>query len=716
MNVIDNYDGLACIASTTTTSPVDAPTGSPVDVSVQIPSCLSKYVRTVRWSFGDGSAQVAGTTAQNTYMIAGLYTITTEIYVSWISTGPFLVLTEPIHIYDPAPVPTPTPAPTPGPTATPAPTPAATPAPTPHPLSCPNAGATRVKSGAPYTQAATCGLDGTKTVTMHKETTEKCQSNGTELLWTETSSQDVKDSESACMGQSCQLNGSKLADGASRTMYSTVRPDGACTDVAQARTCNNGVLGGSASYSHFTCTNGCSGFGADGTTKIGVITGSMSSTVTCQFGETGVISTYDQLSDQTCSDGQVVISNTRQGNVKVAGLCPTYQWTPSDSWTACSADCGGEQTRVFECRNDRNEAAPADRCSGAAPTEARACDGNPEAVKRTEVVKSEEDGSSSTVCPANQIGVIVNTREVTTTKNYACIDHSVQLATTTVEKGPWIEEKYCRDYVAHRCSQDSLSNSESYGRYKWMEKCRSQVPAIDEFMTMLDETNKEANKNSRNVYPTFMNTASKPEKPWIAPKSDKANCDVPKTAYIAAVCLSSCATPEQEILAQAKANSKMTRTPFQQALEGNYAFVGTLNSHSSMSSKELQKTKVEQWVTELIDSDHIIIEFRTASGGLLRMTPNHPIIADDGTMRLAENFKVGDNLVKLGGARDKITSMTPVHYFGKVYNVFVHSADPAQNVVVTQGYLNGTAFFQNEGATNLNRTIFRQNLSKGAVK
>jgi len=35
-------------------------------------------------------------------------------------------------------------------------------------------------------------------------------------------------------------------------------------------------------------------------------------------------------------------------------------------------------------------------------------------------------------------------------------------------------------------------------------------------------------------------------------------------------------------------------------------------------------------------------------------------------------------------------------------------------VVVTNGYLNGTAFYQNEGSKFMNRALFRQQLFRGA--
>lgn len=70
-----------------------------------------------------------------------------------------------------------------------------------------------------------------------------------------------------CSGacSSCTLNGSTVAHGASKTFYTTTNVTCAntCAAVAQSRTCNNGVLSGSASYSYATCSRpaGCGGGG-----------------------------------------------------------------------------------------------------------------------------------------------------------------------------------------------------------------------------------------------------------------------------------------------------------------------------------------------------------------------------------------------------------------------------------------------------------------------
>jgi hypothetical protein len=264
-----------------------------------------------------------------------------------------------------------------------------------------------------------------------------------------------------------------------------------------------------------------------------------------------------------------------------------------------------------------------------------------------------------------------------------------------------------------------LSNTDAQGRYDWMVKCQDKVPVIKEFLTEFENVKAKGNYTidgkGRHVYPTFMNRAYNPEKPWIAPKKASGSCDVPSTAYVAGVCLSSCATPEQEIIAQVSKEAKMRRVPFLDAVNANLPAVATLRSEASLNSRDVKATKVEQWVTEMVDTEHEILNFKTASGGLLRVTPNHPVIADDGTVRLASDFKVGENLVKFGGHADRIVAIDHEQYFGKVYNLFVKSASLQENVVVTSGYLNGTAYFQNEGASNINREILRKKLTRGAL-
>jgi hypothetical protein len=608
---------------------------------------------------------------------------------------------------------------------------------------CPTVGETRERITTTRNEVRACGVQGQQNLQYQTTLTERCDLVGQHRDWQTVSEREDLLSTGACEGQSCELPSSSIlgvdltgmniqviggkylmSHNQTLTFYSTRNAPESCSALATTRTCNNGTLSGSSTHSELMCNNGCGSFGVHGTVQTGVITGEREVSKTCAFNETGIFDVFNELSDLACNQGQIQSSNIRLGEVKVPGVCPSYQWQATDIYSSCSADCGGQQSRQFICQDDKGNLASEDRC-GVKPVESRLCDGNPEAVRRTEThVETEESGSSIT-CPSNQIGVIIQEREVTTTQNFACLNHQVALENETVAYGPWVEERYCRDYVPRRCSHDSLSINEAKGRLAWMQKCRTEVPVIEEFLTQFEDLEvkrktKEGTQVStidsgRLLYPTFMNRSTLPESVWKAPTKESTSCTVPADIYIAAVCVASCATPEQEILAQADKGAKMQPTTFIESLTKKYDFVATLHSNSTMSSKVTKSTLVEDWVTELVDSEHLILNFKMRSGGTLRITPNHPLVTAEGKMQLAELFKVGDSLVKLGGVADQILEIKAEAYFGKVYNVFVKSNDLKHNVVVTNGYLNGTAFYQNEGAKNLNRQILRGRIIKGAL-
>lgn len=714
VNVVDYFDGLDCMAATSVSVPSDVSVGQNVAMGTNVQSCFQPLVTQIVWDFGDGSAGATGSTANHTYSDSGDYRVKVYIYSILGDSGvPFLSLEATTRVADIA---TPTPTPPPVPSATPTPPP--TPSPTPHPLACPAVGQTRfIYSNNLETRSEACGLNGTKTVSFHQKTTETCQDTQGALLWTVVSIAPETVSETACQGQSCTLpDGSVIADGEARVLYSTQTPTSACSDVALSRQCANGVLAGGTQFTQMTCTSGCGAFGIHGTVKVGVVTGEIQTELVCPFGEQGNFDVFNQISDQTCNAGTVVTNNTRQGELKSAGFCPVYTWASTDQWSQCTAACGGTQARIYECQDAAGVKVAAERCGEAIAPETRVCDAAPESVRRSEEIANSEETGATSVCPKNQIGVKVLKRDVTTVRTYACIDHAVQVEKEELKYSPWTTENYCRDFVAHRCSQDSLNNTQAVARYTWMKRCAETVPVIKDFLDEFEGVSKNGftfGSGKRRLYATFMDHATKPEKPWIAPFEDGGNCDVPSSAYIAAVCVSSCATPDQEILAEAKANEKMKASPFIDALNGQYHKVATLQPKSSIDSVNLQKTEVQQWVTELIDTEHEIIEFHLRSGGVLKVTPNHPMVAADGSIRLAEEFKVGETLVKLGGKLDEIVSNQRTVYFGKVYNLFVESVVPQKNIVVTNGYLNGTAFFQNEGAKELNRGVLRKRLVRG---
>lgn len=704
VTTFSRLDDMACIGDLAITGASEAKVNVATALSIYVPPCLTGKLRSVTWNFGDGKVE-SNQNVNHIYSAVGKYPVTASLYLSGnqdiqVTLDYKMNVIENLDV-EPDPVVS------------------------VDPRICTKDGETRDTLSDLYSKEESCGLSGKKTVSYHDRIHEECKLVGERLNWVEVSRSSEKTSEGACESQSCKLSdGSVLANGASKVLYSSSTPAGSCSDVSETRTCNNGILSGSPNTNQLSCHNGCGSFGSHGAVKTGVATGEIRIPVKCSFNEEGIFDLYTEISDQTCIDGHIVASRTRQGDLKDAGKCPVYKYVASDKFTECSANCGGKQARIFTCADEKGMAVDSARCVGQVmPREDRVCDANPDAVRRQESTTAQEEANSSSQCPKNQIGVISKTRDVVTTKTYACINHTVQLESEEASPGAWVEESYCRDYVAKRCSHDSLSNTQAKGRYDWMVKCQDQLPAIKEFLTNFSQvtidiagTKVSVGSHSRELYPTFMVRSEKSERPWIAPKNSKAACEMPASAYVATVCLSSCATPEQQILVEEAENKKLKYVSFIDALTQKTKFVAGLKHANSMKDDSIGKVKVDQWVTELIDTEHEILVFKMKSGRGLRVTKNHPVLNKEGVMKTADQFKAGDELVMLGGDLDPIVSITPVKHFGKVYNVFVQSSEIQKNILVTNGYLNGSAYFQNFGAKDMNRQLFRYNMTRGVFE
>ena len=110
------------------------------------------------------------------------------------------------------------------------------------------------------------------------------------------------------------------------------------------------------------------------------------------------------------------------------------------------------------------------------------------------------------------------------------------------------------------------------------------------------------------------------------------------------------------------------------------------------------------------------INFVDASGADLLAHEARALRNNGVTLYLCKLKPQVHDVLKRGGQLDVIESLQQTVYYGKVYNLFVESADLQQNIVVTGGYLNGTAFYQNEGAASVNRKILRGDLVRGVFQ
>lgn len=431
-----------------------------------------------------------------------------------------------------------------------------------------------------------------------------------------------------------------------------------------------------------------------------------------------VTSSTDEV--KVCNNGSFEPSDTPSTTVVSESAC--FQWVKTGS-TPCTKACGGTQKDIFSCQEISLSPTMGDeQVCGPLQNDEYVCDGDPnfEEIKITEVLEKGEP----TICHSNKRGYIVD-KEITQ-EVFRCVDHEISLVNTivTVEEAP-----FCMDLK--RCNDDSLSPSRAHGRLEWMKMCASEQPKIQEFFDVTEDFD-SAPQNSYKVSedgstiigrPTYVTFRDAEGKAWHAPAPGTKNwrtrstaysvvdetlsCEIPADANVAGICLSSCVTPSQII-----SSGNGSALPISSAYVNNMADVLTLSPLSTILKPVLMSTPVQQFITEIADSEHDIMIFTLASGNKIEYTPNHPVLTADGKLKDAGDFVIGQSFVKKSGDLDEIVKIENIKFFGKVYNVYMKNTNPENNVVVVNDYLTGSARFQNEDHDFVDRSVLRNALTK----
>lgn len=255
-----------------------------------------------------------------------------------------------------------------------------------------------------------------------------------------------------------------------------------------------------------------------------------------------------------------------------------------------------------------------------------------------------------------------------------------------------------------RCSEDSLDAGQAEERVEWATKC-GFITADDKNDALFTGGTK---KRARPMYPLFAteDLASM----WSAPVDRNAPCTVPDGYKVMAFCTSSCYTPDMALL------FPEGFVPIKEARDEFLPKVVTLDDESSLDNIKLKTTDVASYTEEVRNTWHDILAFKTGSGDELKVTKNHPVVDSQGRVRSADSFKVGESLVHYKNGLKAITAIEPLRYFGKVYNITPSSESLKSNIVVAQGYLNGSAYYQNDGANFLNRTVLRRTIPTQVIE
>jgi hypothetical protein len=277
--------------------------------------------------------------------------------------------------------------------------------------------------------------------------------------------------------------------------------------------------------------------------------------------------------------------------------------------------------------------------------------------------------------------------------------------------------------IKDRCEQDNLSSAEAWERLQWLKTCHrgllvatynsingddgstddQKIHAIETewFFVAGDRSKPKARPN----YLTFGTANYENPLNWYAPRIATAACtEFPSGYQVLGECTASCYEPDQKLL------FSDGEIPIGEALDKLQDQVMTLTDDSTLDYVNLQSRNVKHYTRSATPTKHEILTIRSHSGGELKVTKNHPLLTSEGLMIEAGELKVGDSLVQIDGQADAIVAISEKEYFGRVFNIQPEANSQQGQIVIAQGFLSGSSWYQNDGYEFINRLILRRNV------
>ncbi|MFW7380429.1 MAG: hypothetical protein ACOH5I_16575 [Oligoflexus sp.] len=274
--------------------------------------------------------------------------------------------------------------------------------------------------------------------------------------------------------------------------------------------------------------------------------------------------------------------------------------------------------------------------------------------------------------------------------------------------------------LRQRCEEDNLTPAMALERFNWLKTCHPDIltnfhdllfpefrsdPADLKIEILADEwLFARGRLRSRPKYLTFGHADNSNPLNWQAPTSERSACGIPAGYIPLGVCTSSCYHPSQVVLFE------QGEIPMGEAYDEIFDRIVTVSDDAALDALDYTVRPVEAYTRSIRDTDHDLLRVTMKSGGQLLITPNHPMLRSDGIMVEAQELAIGQALVTETGTHDAIVSMDYEPYFGKVYNVAPNSSSLKGHILVAEGYLTGSSWYQNDGYDYLNRLVMRNNI------
>ncbi len=265
-------------------------------------------------------------------------------------------------------------------------------------------------------------------------------------------------------------------------------------------------------------------------------------------------------------------------------------------------------------------------------------------------------------------------------------------------------------------SQDLFStNAQALARIEWAVGCL-YVPAKLKEKWMKTVENGVVVERQFYSYPSFaVDDAAasyptwKPEPGGLTTAAGSFNCAMPDNVIWLSVCeAAGCYRADQRILMESGYK------PISVAHEQRDLSLVTLSPSATFGDLAFTVNTVDKYTVSPIPELETLLTFQTEHGGKLTVTPLHPLVTKDGTIEKASQFVVGDSLVKDDGSLDTIETIATSREVVKVYNVQPTTKDFVSNVLVAEGFLNGSVRYQNEYQKYLGRVVLRE--ARGGIK
>jgi hypothetical protein len=269
--------------------------------------------------------------------------------------------------------------------------------------------------------------------------------------------------------------------------------------------------------------------------------------------------------------------------------------------------------------------------------------------------------------------------------------------------------------TAERCANAyNVSSGQAQGRFGWASFCRTNpatnpntgtLYTAEKYLTTASVQDYNARPDLQPwLFPTYFDFVT--FQPWDIPFTAGTNCTIiPTSATNVGLCVAGCYTADQKI------TFSEGDIEIKQALESGEVKLVTLTPDATLDNLDYMSNTVHGYTVDKYEAWQDIYVFTMESGGVLKVTNTHPLVTDDGMMRQAQDLIPGDALIRANGGSDAIIDVTVEKYFGKVYNVSPTTVDHTSNIVIAQGYLNGSHRYQNEFLDVVNSVILRRALA-----